>query len=218
MAKDVRNRKCLVTGETYPAHKLIRFVCAPDGKIVPDVAAKLPGRGCWVNAKREHLETAMHKKMFVRFGYQVLSNVDKKKTDIEELEDVSSEKEKRTVTVNIDLVDQIEELLEKRCLDYLGLANRAGNLLSGFEKVRAALKSGKTSVLLTAIDGAKNGRMKMCHGLDNLRVIDVFTRDRLSQAIGLENAVHLALLPGGIAVSLLREISRYEHCRKTVII
>lgn len=217
MAKEVRNRKCLVTGEIYPAYKLVRFVCAPDGQIVPDVAAKLPGRGCWVSAKREHLETAVNKKMFVRFGYQVLSNLSKKKADIEELDDVSCEKEKRTITVNSDLVDQIEELLEKRCLDYLGLANRAGNVLSGFEKVKATLKSGKTSVLLTAFDGAENGRMKMCQGLDNLRVIDIFTRDKLSQAVGLENAVHLALLPGGIAVSLLREISRYEDCRKTVI-
>lgn len=215
MAKSLRMRKCLVTGEVHPSHKLIRFVCAPGGTIVPDVAAKLPGRGCWVLAKREILEEAVKKKIFLRFGHQVKKN--NKKKDIEELDKDSGEKTIKSILVRDDLVDQIEELLHKRCMDYLGLANRAGNILSGFEKVRAALKSGKTDVLLTACDGAMNGRSKMCQGLDNLRVIDIFARDDLSQAIGIENAVHLALLPGGIRSSLLREFTRYERCRKTVI-
>lgn len=215
MTKKVRIRKCLVTGDVYPASELIRFVCAPDGQIIPDVAAKLPGRGCWVLARREVLEAAIKKKVFLRFGYQVLSSA--KKGDVEELDENAEEGKKRAVTVKDDLVDQVEMLLKKRCLDYLGLANRAGNVISGFEKVRGTLKSGKTNVLMNASDGAENGRSKMCQGLDNLQVIDMFTRDDLSQAIGNGNAVHLALLSGGIRTSLLRELSRYKHCRKTVI-
>jgi hypothetical protein len=54
----------------------------------------------------------------------------------------------------------------------------------------------------------------MCQGLDNLRVIDIFSREELSKATGLPNAVHIALLPGGISTSLIREISRYERCKK----
>ena len=208
-------RKCLVTGEVYSAVKLIRFVCGPDGQIVPDVASKLPGRGCWVLAKRDVLEQALKKNIFLRFGHQILS--DKKKNDLDELDDKPLKKEKRTIKVAEDLVDQIELLLRKRCLDYISLANRAGNIMSGFEKVRAALKSGKTNVLLTACDGADNGRSKVCQGLDDLRVIDMFSRDELSKAMGIENAVHMALLPGGIRTSLLREFSRFGHCRKTVI-
>ena len=57
----------------------------------------------------------------------------------------------------------------------------------------------------------------MCQGLDNLRVVDIFSRADLSKATGLENAVHLALLPGGISKNLLREISRYGQCKKMVI-
>lgn len=215
MAKKTKMRKCLVTGDVYPASELVRFVCGPDGQIVPDVAAKLPGRGCWILAKRDILEQALKKNIFLRFGHQILS--DKKKTDLDELDDMPLKKEKQSIKVADDLVGQIELLLRKRCLDYIGLANRAGNILSGFEKVRAALKSGKTNVLLTACDGADNGRSKMCQGLDNLRVFDTFSRDELSKAMGIENAVHLALLPGGIRTSLLREISRFERCRKTVI-
>jgi predicted RNA-binding protein YlxR (DUF448 family)/ribosomal protein L7Ae-like RNA K-turn-binding protein len=210
VAKSIRNRKCLVTQEVLPASKLIRFVAGPDADIVPDVAAKLPGRGCWIKADRETIEAALEKKVLLRAGHQLLKNI---KKDVENLE-ADENKNKPVVKVRNDLADQIEELLHKRVLDYVGLANRASHLVAGFEKVRAALKGGKTNTLLTAIDAADNGRSKMCQGLDNLKVIDIFTREELSKAAGLSNAVHLALLPGGISTSLLREISRYERCKK----
>ena len=35
---------------------MIRFVVAPDGRVVPDLAARLPGRGMWLSAKAAVLE------------------------------------------------------------------------------------------------------------------------------------------------------------------
>lgn len=215
MAKEVRHRKCLVTGKVYPSPELIRFACAPSGQVIPDVAAKLPGRGCWVLADRKVLEKAMDGGLLLRFGYQALSS--KKKKDIEELQTESSPERDDKISVAGDLLEQVETLLKKRCLEHLSLANRAGLVINGFEKVRSTLKSGKTNVLITACDGADNGRSKMCQGLDNLRVFDMFCRDDLSKATGQENSVHIAVLSGGLRKSLLREISRYEHSRKKVI-
>lgn len=212
MTGKTRERKCLVTGDVLHASEMIRFVAAPDGSIIPDVAAKLPGRGCWLTADREVIEEALKRKVFLRVGKDLLKNI---KGDVENDEGTYNPKDK-TVKVGETLADQVEELLHKRVLDYVGLANRAGNIIAGFEKVRAALKSGKTNVLISASDAAENGRSKMCQGLDNLRVIDIFARDDLSQATGLENAVHIALLPGGISDSLLREATRYERCRTKV--
>jgi len=40
-------RKCVVTGDFLSRDELIRFVCDPEGKIVPDLAERLPGRGVW---------------------------------------------------------------------------------------------------------------------------------------------------------------------------
>nr|WP_276515137.1 DUF448 domain-containing protein [Pseudemcibacter aquimaris] len=199
----------MVTGDVLHASEMIRFVAGPDGTIVPDVAAKLPGRGCWLTADRKIIEEAIKKKTFLRVGRDLLKNI---KGDVENVEGEKALK-KETVKVSETLADQVEVLLHKRVLDYVGLANRAGNIITGFEKVRAALKGGKTKVLITASDAAENGRSKMCQGLDNLQVIDIFARDDLSQATGLENAVHIALLPGGISDSLLREVSRYGRCR-----
>ncbi len=201
MAKENRLRKCLVTGDTCSADTLIRFVCAPNGEIVPDVAAKLPGRGCWVKADREVLQQAIGRKMLQRFGKKVMD---------------SNEKNAKIV-VKKDLLDQIEDLLLRRCLNHLGLANRAGKVVTGFEKVRRILKAGKTGILMIANDAADNSRSKISQGLDNLQIIDMFARDDLSSALGQENAVHLALLPDGVTKSLMREIFRYEHCRKKVL-
>ena len=44
----------IVSGDIMPEHRLIRFVADPDGNIVPDAAAKLPGRGAWVTTLAEN--------------------------------------------------------------------------------------------------------------------------------------------------------------------
>ena len=33
-------RRCIASGEIKPAEELIRFVCGPDGALVPDLARK----------------------------------------------------------------------------------------------------------------------------------------------------------------------------------
>ncbi|VAX03212.1 COG2740: Predicted nucleic-acid-binding protein implicated in transcription termination / ribosomal protein L7Ae family protein [hydrothermal vent metagenome] len=222
--KKLRERRCLVTGETYSAHKMIRFVLDPAGNVIPDVAGKLPGRGGWVLADRAVLQSAMKKKIFVRFGHRAsasrLALSGRGQADVETLEEPEDKPkpkaagQKIQVRVDDNLPDLVEQLLRQRCLNYLGLVNRAGLLVSGFEKVRAKLKAHKCRALVTAEDAADNGRSKLCSGLGNvlekIRVIDMFTRKQLGQTLGLPNAVHVVLLPGGMTESFIKEFSRYE--------
>ena len=217
--KKARERKCLVTGETYASHKMIRFVLDPEGNVIPDVAAKLPGRGGWVLAEGKVLDSAMKKKIFVRFGHKVLASSGRKEADVVTLADQDGDLEAGTgkqhrVRVDENLLDLVAQLLRQRCLDYLGLVNRAGLLVSGFEKVRAALKAEKGRALVTAEDAAEGGRSKICSGLGNvlekLPVIDMFTREELGQTLGLFNAVHVTILSGGMTESFLKEFSRYK--------
>ncbi len=219
MARKNRERKCLVTGESYATQKLIRFVLDPEGNVIPDVAAKLPGRGGWVLAEGKMLKSAMKKNIFVRFGHKVLASSgpmtgDRGTTGNQEDGQEGGRIKKLQVMVDDNLPDIVVQLLRQRCLNYLGLANRAGRLVSGFEKARAVLKTNKCRVLVTAKDAAEGGRNKICSGLGNvlekLPVIDMFTRDELGQTLGLSNAVHVALLSGGVTESFLDEVSRYE--------
>jgi predicted RNA-binding protein YlxR (DUF448 family) len=170
-----RERRDIVSGEVMDEAKLIRFVAGPDGVVVPDLARKLPGRGLWVAADRASVETAAKKNLFSRAAKAKLSH-------------------------SADLADQAERLLARRLLDGLGLARRAGDLTSGFEKVTSALRAGKVAWLVEASDGADDGRTKILNLARHLDprpgLIGVFTSAELGLALGGENVIHSAFLAG----------------------
>ena len=155
--------------------RLIRFVAGPDGSIVPDIARKLPGRGLWVAADRTSLETAVRKNGFSRSA-------------------------KTKLSAPADLADQVERLLTRRVLDGLGLARRAGELISGFEKAAAAIAGGKTAWMIEAADGSADGRRKLLQVARRLTspppMLAIYSADELSLALGLGNVIHLVFLAG----------------------
>ncbi|HEX6866735.1 MAG TPA: RNA-binding protein [Caulobacteraceae bacterium] len=174
-AEASRERKDIVSGEVMDEARLIRFVAAPDGTVVPDLARKLPGRGLWVESSRTSVETAAKKGHFSRAA-------------------------KARLAPPADLADQVERLLTRRLLDGLGLARRAGELTSGFEKVQAALRSGKVGWLIEAADGAADGRRKLTALASHLDpqpgLVGVFSSAELDLALGGENVIHSAFLAG----------------------
>jgi predicted RNA-binding protein YlxR (DUF448 family) len=175
LAEAARERRDLVTGEVMAEERLIRFVAGPDGVVVPDLARKLPGRGMWVAADRASVETAARKGLFSRSA-------------------------KAKLSAPADLADQVDQLLRRRVLDALGLAKRAGDLISGFEKVAAALESGKVAWLVEASDGAPDGRRKIMavarRSPGTPRLLAVYAAEELGLALGGENVIHTAFLAG----------------------
>ena len=167
---------------------MVRFVVGPDAGLVADVDGKLPGRGVWVSANRTHLETAVKKRLFQRAFRQ-------------------------QVTVAPDLATVVEIRLVRRCLDILGLARRAGQLVCGFEKVRAALKTGRIGVLVQAADAAEDGRQKLARLFRAGPVVDAFSVGELSLALGHENVVHAALDQGRLADRFVQESMRLTDFR-----
>ncbi|MDR3518668.1 MAG: RNA-binding protein [Azospirillaceae bacterium] len=182
-------RRCIVTGVVQNREALIRFVVGPDNTIVPDVEGSLPGRGYWVVADRAALEKAIAKGSFSRAA-------------------------RRSVQVPPDLVDRVEALLERHCLDLIGLARRAGQAVAGFEKVRSALQRGQVGVLLAAADGAADGRGKLQALAGTLPVVVAFDAIRLGATLGREQAVHAALAPGALAARFLAESRRFAGIRQ----
>ncbi|MGE5501336.1 MAG: RNA-binding protein [Ignavibacteriales bacterium] len=170
-----RERRDIVSGEVMDEAKLVRFVAGPGGVVTPDLARKLPGRGLWVAADRASVETAVKKNAFSRAAKEKLS-------------------------APADLADQVERLLLKRLLDGLGLARRAGDLTSGFEKVQSALRAGKVAWLVEASDGADDGRTKLLNLARHLDpkpgLIGAFNSAELGLALGGENVIHSAFLAG----------------------
>ncbi len=61
-----RTRMCALTREVRPEAELIRFVAAPDGSVVADLKAKLPGRGIWLGAERSIVAEGVKRNVFQR--------------------------------------------------------------------------------------------------------------------------------------------------------
>ena len=191
--KTMRERRCIVTGRVLPESGLIRFVAAPDGAIVPDLAAKLPGRGLWVSAERAILEAAVAKNQFARAAGSA-------------------------VKPDKDLAGRVESLIVRRMLDELGLARRSGALVLGYDAVARSLDAkNPPDLLIEASDGATDGRRKLlalaaARGRTP-RVIDCFSSAELSLALGRENVVHAALKPGRLSERLGLEAGRLKGLR-----
>jgi len=183
-------RRCIATGDVRPKRALIRFVAAPDGSVVPDLAERLPGRGLWLSAERDMIARACRRNLFARAA-------------------------KAPLRVPADLPDQVERLLLRRCLDLLGLARRGGQIAAGYDMAAAGLADGSATLLLQAADAAAGGRAKL-RALARARavpVVEVFRAAELGQALGREAAVHVAVAAGGMAERLRDELARLAAVR-----
>jgi predicted RNA-binding protein YlxR (DUF448 family)/ribosomal protein L30E len=167
-------RRCIVTGDVRPREELLRFVVDPSGRLIPDITGRAPGRGIWVTPGHEHLRTAVSRKLFARAARQA-------------------------VQVDPELDEAVERLLAARCVELIGLARRAGQSVSGFEKVRALLKHGEAGILLAASDGAPDGREKLRRLAPALPLVECLTSAELGVAFGRDHAVHAVLAPGALA-------------------
>lgn len=180
-------RRCLVSRQPGPTNRLIRFVLDGEGRVTPDLAEKLPGRGAWVTADRASIETAVEKKLF-------------------------SHAFKQPVETNPDLPSQLAILLSDRCLNWLGLARRGGQAVAGSDKVIDWLRGEDAHLLIQASDASPAGRDKVERYGKGARTAarndDTFTAAELGAVFGRDIAVHVAVAPGSLAESLVRDLDR----------
>lgn len=189
-------RSCIVSRQRLPRHELIRFVAAPDGEVVPDLKEKLPGRGVWTEARKDVVAKAVQKRLFA-------SGL------------------KQQVVADARLPERVEELLDERARQALGLARKAGALVTGFAKVDTAIRSGEAVLVLHARDGAADGKRKLASAVRAVghlggiapEEVECWSTAEMSAALGLENAVHAAALAGGASDLLIAAIRRLQAYR-----
>ena len=189
--RDDPERKCIVTGAGQPKGGLIRFVLGPDGQVVPDVLARLPGRGFYVAADRDAIAKAAKKGLFARAARQ-------------------------PVTVPEGLVELIEAQLLRRVIDLVSLARKAGGAVMGYEKVKDWLSKGQAKVLMQASDGSERGKTKLRAPDGDNSFIDCLSAEELGLAFGRERAIHAALAAGGLTTRVVEEAARLSGLRLRV--
>lgn len=189
-------RRCALSREVCAPELLIRFVADPDAAIVPDLARRLPGRGVWIKACKASVAEAARRNVFARSL-------------------------KRSVRVDPALHERVEELIEKRVLEALALANKAGAVSSGFQQVDALIECGKALALVQAGDAAEGGRDKLARKFVAVQradgrepaLVTSLSTEQLSLAIGRSNVVHAALIHGGTSERFLSEAERLSRYR-----
>jgi predicted RNA-binding protein YlxR (DUF448 family) len=178
-----------------PVDDMIRFVLDPGGTVVADLKRKLPGRGVWVTAERQAVQTAASRGAFARSL-------------------------KRPARVPADLPLVVEGLIERSALDALGIAYKAGLVAVGFAKVEAALQHGGAIAVLQARGAAPDGVRKLAaaarrgqsEGAEGLPTL-TFAEAQLDLALGRANVIHAALLAGPASEALLARYRRLERYR-----
>lgn len=179
-------RRCILSGETFPREQLIRLAVSPMGEVLPDPAGKAPGRGGWIAPDRQALEKAIEegqlKPALMRAFKGGPSGI--------------------SLSYNDDLPHAVEAALTRNLLDRLGLELRGGNVVLGSAKIEEHARTGRLGLLLHAIDASEDGRKKLDQawrvgsdeeGSGKRGTVLPLDRDALSVALGRENVVHLGV-------------------------
>ena len=175
-------RRCAVTRERLAKERMIRFVVAPGGGIVPDLAARLPGRGIWLSARGDVIETARTRGGFAKAA-------------------------RAPVTVPSDLLSGLQTALARRIGEQLGLARRAGQAVAGFGKAREWLDKGDAALVVQASDGSPEERSRFLGGR-TLPVVAPLDAATLGAIFGRDHAVHVAVAEGRLAERIRLEAER----------
>ncbi len=162
---------------------MIRFVVGPGRTVVPDLAARLPGRGLWLSARIDVVESAIKRGAFARAA-------------------------RGPVILPPDLAASISAGLIRRVTDLLGLARRAGQAAGGFGKAREALVRSRVGLVVQASDGSDDECRRLLSGAANVPVVRPLPAARLGAVFGRDHVVHVAVMPGRLAEALEVEAFR----------
>jgi predicted RNA-binding protein YlxR (DUF448 family)/ribosomal protein L30E len=178
-------RRCGITRERMAKERMIRFVIGPDRQVVPDLAARLPGRGIWLSAQRDVLQAATQRGVFAKAA-------------------------RGPVHVPPDLLPVLQASLVRRIGELLGLARRAGQAVCGFQKAREILVTGRVGVVIEAQDGSPDEIARFLGGhAANIPVVQPLSGAELGSIFGRDHVVHVVVTKGRLAEKLTDEATRW---------
>ena len=188
-------RRCVLSGAHGGRETLIRLALGPDGEVAPDLGARAGGRGAWLGVDRATLGVALVKGKLRGALARAFKT--------------------GALTIPDDLAQRIETGLAERARDRLGLENRAGNLISGTERIEAAIMTGAIGLLVSASDAGADGlttlRAKLRTNCPDARaIVAPVPREALSRATGRANTVHLAVRSGAAAARVAIDLDRWR--------
>lgn len=92
----------------------------------------------------------------------------------------------------------------------LGLAMRAGKIVSGDEAVMKVIRNGQAKLVMIAEDAAKNARKKMydkCNSFE-IPIAEYGSREELGSSIGKQERVVIAVTDEGFAGLIMKRMEK----------
>lgn len=180
MKKGMSQRTCVGCRKVTDQEHLIRIVSSPEGLLIPDLKAKLPGRGAYVCSHSPCIRKATRK--------GVLSRSLKRPIEASELS---------------GLEKKVDEALDRKIFSFLSVLMKGKKIVIGRESIRESLRRGKIHLLLRAADArdAQSGSSKA-----NVTVRVLSSRGRLGDCIGKAPQPAVGILDARGGQELLRMI------------
>jgi predicted RNA-binding protein YlxR (DUF448 family) len=174
-------RTCVTCREGDQPDSLVRLVRAPDDTVVPDLAAKLPGRGAWVHPRPECVEGAPAR----------LARAFKSRVDASQLE------------------ERLRAAIDAALVSGLSLAAAGGGVVGGRSAVEQALAEERATHVLLAADAAERTVRAIetaARDVPTLRLAR--STDELGHLTGKAPRAVLAVLDTASSVHLRRQLRR----------
>jgi ribosomal protein L7Ae-like RNA K-turn-binding protein len=157
--------------------------------IMPDLDNRLPGRGAYTCIDKRCLVKAVESRKF-KHAFKC---------------DVS-------VMAAEDLVEHVRKQLFGRIIALVGLANKAGMIISGGSMVSDAIKSNsKPGLVVVATDVSEAIGCKIKHSAEayHVQYRTAVTKDGFGDILGKAPRSAIAVKSGGFVVQLMKVIDRY---------
>lgn len=189
--KEKPQRSCLGCRKSRDRDALIRYVLSPHGELAVDIESKLPGRGAYTCVSQTCLQAALKQRQFSRaFKREVVT------------------------AAPDEMTAQVGGTMQRRILGYIGLANKAGQVISGGSLVSDAIRGGhKPGLILVATDvsGAIGEKIELLAAVHHVACIRILEKDDFGAILGKAPRSAIAIRAGGFVAQLTYEIERYRN-------
>ena len=101
-------------------------------------------------------------------------------------------------------------MMKHKALSLLGMAMRAGKLVTGDETVLKSVQQGKAKLVIAAGDASDNTKKKFrdkC-ATYNVKLVEAFDRITIGDAIGKSERVLIAVTDAGFSESIIQSLSQ----------
>lgn len=184
-------RTCLGCREVVERSELLRYALSPDRQVLVDYRGKLPGRGAYTCLKGECLAAAVRKGQFQRTFKGTVEGADV-----------------------ANLLGQLQKQIEERILGLVGMARKAGTVVTGGNMVLAALgQAGQLALVLLAEDISSGVGNKIAGKADvvGVPVYKLFDKTTLGRVLGKDERSSVGLKDGALAEAISAELLRQKE-------